>query len=92
MSFLDERDFCQIAMIGVIGLADERNQFRRAHDHHSDLVGLIGGLLDSLQDKPKCCRCDAVDEGCRGGHVREQNKESKRDERKQEREILDGRE
>ena len=43
--------FRQTAMTGVLGLADERNRFGLAHDHHSDLVGLIGGSLDSLMDR-----------------------------------------
>ena len=37
-------------MTSVLGLADKRNQFGLAHDHHSDLVGLTSGLLDSLTD------------------------------------------
>ena len=42
--------FCQIAMTGILGLVDERNRFGLAHNHHSDLVGLVGGSLDSLMD------------------------------------------
>ena len=77
-------------MTGVVGLVDERNRFGLAHDHYSDLTGLAGGSLDSLQDGPECCRCDAVDGGCRGGQVKEQDRESKRDKRKQEKDRLDG--
>jgi hypothetical protein len=44
-------------------------------------VGLAGGSLDSLQGGLERCCCDAVDGGYQGRHVREQNKESKIDER-----------
>ena len=43
--------FRQTAMTGVLGLTDERNRFDLAHDNHSDLVGLVGGSLDSLMDR-----------------------------------------
>ena len=42
-------------MISVLGLVDERNRFGLSHDHHSDLVGLAGGSLDSLQDGSERC-------------------------------------
>ena len=87
--------FRQTAMTGILGLVDKRNRFGLAHDHHLDLVGLVGGSLDSLMDRNAAAALSSM--GVAEVAVSKNRTEKAREgetgrEREQERERVDERE